>query len=503
MRYRFPFLLVLWLAAPAVLASTDPGPMLVREPEAVALLERGRAEMIAFRLDAAEASFERLAAQPSGRPAALLHLSKIALWRAMILEQDDLYDQFFERSDRLLEEIDAMPESPWRTHFRAETELHRAVIHAKKTEYTKAAFALRRAYNHFEKNVEEHPDFFESTWGMGLCHAAVGLVPKSFRWVLKLMGFSGTVPQGLVEMETSARRSVYYRDEASMVFALTDIMVNEAKEEGIEYVVALQRRNPESPLVSYIHGFALLGLRRAAEAERELRHTERLLRAPGTFSMPYVDYYLGEALFRQNKFAEAARSFQRYLSTFRGEALLAQAHLHAGLALEMAGDRAGAIREYERVRTRKDYDSDAAALREAKERQEAPLSAQERTLLLGRNAFDGGRYREAIKTLQPVLGDQQAPPLARAEASYRSGRAYHALEEWSEALRHYQFAVSRPGDPLAKWGPWAQYYIGEVYEAQGDKAAARTAYERALAYDQPFEYNKALEQRAKAALGQL
>src|SRR5690554_894437 len=78
-------------AAPVVWASTDPGPMLVREPEAVALLDRGRAQMIAFRLDAAEASFERLAAQGSGRPAALLHLSKIALWRAMILEQDDLY----------------------------------------------------------------------------------------------------------------------------------------------------------------------------------------------------------------------------------------------------------------------------------------------------------------------------------------------------------------------------------------------------------------------------
>ena len=117
--------------------------------------------------------------------------------------------------------------------------------------------------------------------------------------------------------------------------------------------------------------------------------------------------------------------------------------------------------------------------------------------------FDGGRYREAVQTLQPVLGDQQAPAVVRAEAAYRSGRAFHVLGEWRDALRHYRFTVSHPGDPLAKWGAWAQYYIGEVHEAQGDEAAARTAYERALANDEPFAYHKALEQRAKAALGRL
>lgn len=477
--------------------------MLVHGADAVALLEEGREEMIAFRLDAAEATFERLANDPSGQPAALLHLSKIALWRAMIMEQDDLYDRFFAQSDRLLEVLDDLPESPWRTHFRAESELYRALIHAKKTEYTRAALALRQAYNHFERNVEDHPQFFESTWGMGLCHTAVGIVPKKFRWMLRLMGFDGSVQQGLREMERSAERSTYYREEASIVFALTDLIVNEAKEGGMAYVVALQERHPQSPLVNYIKGFVLLHERRAAEAEAALRRAARLLDRPGVYPMPYVDYYLADALFRQNAFDDAARHFERYVSTFPGEALLAQANLHLGLAREMAGDRAGAIEAYERIRTREDYDSDTEAQREAQERLEAPLAGRDRTLLLGRNAFDGGRYREAIRILQPVLGDQGAPSVMRAEAAYRSGRAFHALGEWRDALRHYQFAVSNPGDDLAKWGPWAQYYIGEVHEAQGDEAAAREAYRDALAYDEPFAYHKALEQRAKAALGRL
>lgn len=477
--------------------------MLVRGENAIDLLEQGRAEMIAFRLDDAEATFERLAAVESGRPAALLHLSKIALWRGMIMEQDDLYDRFFAQSDRLLDALGDMPESPWRTHFRAEIELYRALIHAKKTEYARAAFALRQAYNHFEQNAEEHPQFYESSWGMGLCHAVVGLVPSSFRWVLKLMGFQGTVQQGLRGMERSAQHSKYYREEAGIVFALVDLIVNEAKEGGMRYVVDLQAEHPESPLVNYILGFALLDERKAAESEEALRRASRLLQKPGVYPMPYVDYYLGDALFRQNQFAEAARHFERYVKSFPGEALRAQANLHLGLAREMAGDRAGALAAYERIRVRDDYDSDADALREAKERIAAPLAGREQTLLLGRNAFDGGRYREAVETVQPVLGDPQAPAVMRAEAAYRSGRAFHALGEWADALRHYRVAVSNPGDERAKWGPWSQYYIGEVYEAQGEDAAARAAYEQALAYDEPFAYRKALEQRTKAALGRL
>lgn len=500
MRVLIVFLALLWLAAPV---AADPGPMLVETERGVALLEQGRAEMLAFRLDAAEATFERLAAEPDAEAAARFHIAKIALWKAMILEQDALYDHFFEQNDALLALLEKAPESPWATQFRAEAEFQRAIIHGKKTDYTRAALALRQAYNHYERNIEHHPTFYESYAGMGLCHVAVGLVPKSFRWMLKLLGFSGTVGEGMDEMEVAVERSRYYKEEAAAYFAFTDQAVNESKEEGLRYLAALDRQHPESPVVSYIYGLGLLNERRADEAEIILRRAQTQLDAPGTFTMPYVTYFLADALFAQNEFEAAARYFRRYLDTFPGQALVAQANLHAGLALEMSGRRAEALPYYERIRVRDDYDSDAAAQREAEERLAAPMTDHEQALLLGRNAFDAGRYREAIATLQPVLGDQGAPAEERAEAAYRSGRAYHFLKEPREALRHYQFAVDNPGDPLAKWGPWAQFYIGEVHEMQDNRDAARTAYRRALAYDEPFAYNKALEQRAKAALGRL
>ena len=496
---------MLWLAAPSVAVPSlaDPGPMLVGTERGVALLDEGRGQMLAFRLDKAEATFERLADESGGALAARFHLAKIALWKAMILEQDDLYDRFFERNDAVLTLLGEAPDSPWATQFRAEAEFQRAIIHAKQTDYTRAALALRQAYNHYERNIEDHPDFYESYAGMGLCHVAVGLVPKSFRWMLRLLGFSGTVGEGMEEMEVAAKRSRYYREEAAAYFAFTDQVVNESKEDGLRYLAALDRQHPGSPVVSYVYGLGLLNERRADEAEAVLRRAQRQLDAPGTFTMPYVTYFLADALFAQNAFEESARTFRRFLDTFPGEALVAQANLHTGLALEMSGRRAEALPFYKRIRVRDDYDSDAAARKEAAERLAGPMTMHERALLLGRNAFDAGRYREAITLLQPVLGDQRAPAEQRAEAAYRSGRAYHVLEEGREALRHYQFAVDNPGDPLAKWGAWGQFYIGEVHEMQGDRDAARAAYRRALDYEGDFAYHKALEQRAKAALARL
>lgn len=490
-----------FLAATA--AAADPGPMLVRSERGAVLLEQGRDFVRDFRLAEAEAAFRRLERLEPEGPAALFHVAKIALWRAMVLEQEALYARFFATSDSLLALLERAPASAWRTHFRAEAELQRAVVHAKKQEYVRAALALRQAYRHFERNLKAHPDFFESYAGMGLCHVAVGAVPKKYRWLLRLMGFSGTIQQGLDEMEAAARRSRYHREEAAVYLAFTDLIVNESRRGGLVHLRRLHEARPASPLMGYVYGFGLLTERRAAEAERVLRRAAEARRAPGVFPLPYIDYYLGEALFRQNDFAAAASHFTRYLSAFPGQALVAQATLRAGLALEMAGRRAEALAFYERVRAREDFDADEAALEQARERLSAPLSEVERALLLGQNAFDAGAYREAVRLVQPVFGAPEASAVARAEAAYRSGRAYQLLEDWGEALRHYRIAVSRPGNLHARWGPWSQFYIGEVLAAQGDREGAREAYRAALAYDGRFAYHKALEQRAKNALDRL
>jgi len=488
-------------ATPAVTTApaATPGPMLAASPEAVRLLDQGRAQMIGFRLADADQTFARMAQSDPAGPAAAFHLAKTAWWRAITMEQDALYAAFFERSDAALAALRDAPEGPWKNHFRAEAELHRAIVFAKQASYLNAARAMRQAYNGFERNARQHPDFHESRWGMGVCYLTVASVPRQFRWVLRTLGFRGTVPDGLREIATAAERSQYYRDEAAILYAFADDAFNEGRGDGVARLRAVRARHPESPVTAYVLGVGQLVARDAAGAERSLRAAEAALGRSGVYPIPYVQYYLADALFRQDRFADAAPRFERFLAAFPGQAFRAQAHVKAGLAREMLGERAAAERHYRSVRVRRDYDTDASARREAEARLARPMSERERTLLRARNAFDGGRYDEAVRLAQPVMTDASAPALARAEAAYRSGRAYHVTRRWAQATQHYQYAVDNPGDPLAKWGPWSQYYIGEVQAAQGNREAARQAFDRVLAYEHPFEYHKGLEARARAA----
>ncbi len=479
------------------------GAMLVTSDEGRVLLEEGRALMIAFRLEEAEAMFRQLDTIEPESPAAGYHLTTIALWHALMTEREPWYGRFFSRADSLDDRLSHLPDSAWKKHFEAELLLQRAVVYGKQERFTKAGLALRGAYNRYEDNVRDYPEFWESYKGMGLCHVAVGSVPRAYQWIMSILGFSGTVQQGMGEIELALTNSTYNREESALLLGVVDAMMNEQRNGAIRHVQALYEAYPESPMPAYLYSYLLMKARRAVDAEEIIREGMRRQESGDVADIPYFDYFLGDALFRQNKFEEAIPEFERYLRSYRGQTLVAMGYLNTGLSLEMLGDRDEALRHYDRIRSDRDVDADKSAIRRAEQLLDNPLSDDEKTLLLGQNFYDGGGYTDAISTLQPVLTDRDALQAHRAEAAYRSGRAYQALENWEEAIRHYTFARNSPGDLLAKWGPWSQYYIGEVYEELGDRDEARRAYRAALDYEEEFDFHKSLEQRARTALGRL
>src|SRR5690606_4490458 len=195
---------------------------------------------------------------------------------------------------------------------------------------------------------------------------------------------------------------------------------------------------------AYLYAFLLLDARRAEAAEAVLRDALRLQEPDAVTDIPYIDFYLGEALFRQNRFEEAIPFLERYTRSYRGSALIAQGYLYTGLAYEMTGDRDRAEAAYRRIRSDHDYDADEAAQRRAERLLERPLTETERTLPLGQNLYDGGRDREAITTLQPVLTSSRADDVHRAEAAYRRIRSDHDYDADEDAQRRAEQLLERP-----------------------------------------------------------
>lgn len=467
----------------------------------LATYDAARADLLALRLDAADARLDALT-DASAEAAAYGHL-QTSLFRALFRGDEDDYDRFFDLLDRLYERLDDAPASRWTALMAADATLYDAMVQGKRRSYAKAALAARRASSRYDALLAAHPDFPEAYRGAGLLHVAAGSVPSGYGWLVRLLGFDGTVGQGLDELARAASESSYGAEEAAVVFALTDLTLNEHRRSGLDRLKRAYASSQRSPLIGYLLGFGLLSDRQGKEAEQVLAASVRRLDAPGVFPLPFPTFYYAEALFRQNDFRGAAAAFERFLDQATGEGLVARAHLQAGLAYEMLGDAPAAELHYAAVRSDRDFDSDEAALREAKARLKRPMNPTERTLLKAQNAYDAGRYPEAVQLLQPVFTNVALPERYRAEAAYRSGRAHHGAGDLRDALRHYRWAVSHPGGKELRWGPWSQFYAGQVLEEQGDALGARRAYRRALDWPTPYDYYRGLEQRAKTALERL
>ncbi|MEO0557769.1 MAG: tetratricopeptide repeat protein [Bacteroidota bacterium] len=505
---RLLIFLVALAIAPAFAQSTPPARTAtevllgIHTQEAAALYTAGRAATIDFRLAEANDLYRQLGAVEPTSPAAAYGLQTAALYQALLMEREPYLGRFYALNDSLADLADALPDSPEAEVLRGTARLHRALAYGRQERYTQAGRAFRSACGRFKRLARTSIPYPEADFGDGLCQIVAGSIPREYRWLGRLLGFTGTVQDGLAALERAAQDGPF-QIEAAATFGIADASINERRAGAIGHFAEMAERYPASPLLGYLNGFLALSDRRASDAEEALQRAHAAQEAPGVMPVPFVQATLGLALFRLDRFEEATDHLDAFVRGHRGKALVAHSTLLSGLAWEMSGDRPRAEATYRRVRALRDYDSDESAVREAAERLEAPMSPSQRTLLLGANAFDSGRYERAVQVLQPIVTDSNLPQKERAEAAYRTGRAYQALENWDRAVGHFRLAADRPGDPLAKWGPWSLYHMGEVYEAKGELAEAREAYEDALDNDDAFDYRKSLEQRARAALERL
>ncbi len=480
-------------------ATTNDRAFLLRSPHSVALLDSARRHLFAYRMDRAERLLYELEERDDGRPAAWFHLTSAALHRALMSDEDRHFETFRARRDTLLGVLDSRPPSLWVDYMRAEAGLWEAVALSKRGRYVRGALVARPAYRRFSRIVEAAPDFHEASKGYGLLHLAIGSMPSAYRFVLGIFGYGGTIAEGLEALTLAHHSSSYNREEAGSYLAFASTMLLQSEAEGLRIMEEIYRSDTTSTLFAHLYGFVLISNRRTDAATDVLRDAVSRSETPDYFYNHYLDFYLAEALFRGDRFAEAERYYRRYLNRHPGPALKALAHLGLGQSLEMQGKRTEAIGYYEQVQAARDFDTDAVSRRAAERLLEEPIAGVDSLLLLGRNAYDSGRYARAEALLTDVLDQPSSSEDQKAEAAYRMGRAYDAQGLDAEAIGQYGGAIAYQSDPAARWAPWSWFYIGKIWLAQELHGQAKQAFKRARSYGGKFDYYQALDQSIRAA----
>lgn len=490
------------LAATPLRAQPLGSEMLLASDTSRALLAQARVSTLALRFDDAEASLRRLQRRPDGAPAALHHRATIALLRGFLTDDDLHFTRFAQRADSLERTLGRMPETRWRLYFEAETDLQRAIVHARRENLTRAALAARSAHNAYEKALrgDVGATFEEPQKGFGLIQLLIGSAPGAYRWMLRLMGYSGTIEGGRGRLVRAAERSRYNREESLLLLGLVDVVVRGDHAGGLATVERLYREQPGSPLAGHVYGFTLLSDRRAEAAEAVLAGVVEAQRGPGVQPIRFSEYFLGDARFKLGKYDAAAGHLRRYLDSHRGASLRSRALLTLGLCLELQGRRAEALGPYRQVKHTRISEVEEAAVRLARRRLAAPITPAERTLLEATNLYENRAHEAAEAKLRAFLATN--PPAGEAaEANVRLGRVLVATARAAEARTHFEQAYEQPGpDALAGWAPWAHFHAGETLAAEGQKAEARRHFERTIRYEGNYDLYLTLEQNTKTAL---
>ena len=414
----------------------------------------------------------------------------------VVTEDEQQFKLRKEQKQARLDLIDNLPvKSPYKLLTEGEIHLHWAFSSMRFGEYFSAASGINKAFHLLERNIHKYPDFLPSYKSMGLLHTLIGTVPDNYKWATKLMGVDGTIEQGVSEMQMVLDRSSDKQEYANLreetLFLLTFLhlnLLNDAK--SLEKFLELVQVET-GPLMDFAQASLLKEQSRCGESISTLEKNESSREA-----FPYLNFLLGEMkLARMDN--DADEPLKSYLKRFQGNSYAKSAKQKlAWHALLVKSDYEGYqsyISEVDEIGNTM-LDEDKAAQKEFE-----TGSVPNKTLLKARLQFDGGFYKEALKTLISSSSKDLKTQDDELEFTYRLGRIHHELENIQDAVSYYNITIKKGRDSKRYFAANSSLMLGLIYESEHQREKALQAFEACSTFSNS-EYRNSINQKAKAGI---
>jgi tetratricopeptide (TPR) repeat protein len=420
----------------------------------------------------------------------------------VITEERDKYNAWRQRkSERLAAIEENAKDSPWFLYCKAEINLQWAFTEIKFGDYKDAAVDINKAYKQLESNEKKFPGFVPAKKCLGLLHALIGNIPANYKWATDLVGMSGTVKQGIGELEhvlyEAQKANEFGYLETETLFYLSFIQLNLNNDEAAQEKIfqRLGEKKMDEPLLVYAAAGMALHTGRSAKA---FEFISALPADASRLPFHYLGYLQGVAL--MNKLDTAAsKYFRAYTRNFKGINFIRSAYRDLAWCCLISGDQAGYTRYMELVKTQGSSvtDEDKQALKDAK-----GDAMPEVNLLRSRLLFDGGYYREALTAVLQMEPKNSKSIHDIIEFEYRLARIHHKMGDTQTAIRYYELAF-RSGEKYPFYfAANSALQLGLIYETLNDKVHAAGWFKKCLALPD-HEYQDSIELKAKAGLSRV
>ncbi len=457
--------------------------------------------IIDFRFDESEMLLKKeIELQPENAVPYFIRMKRLFL-QTFISEESGDFSQFKEVRNQVLNKIEPGDEkiSAFPLYFKSETALCYAILKIKFNEMLSAGYEFRKAYKLSEENAKRYPEFILNNKTAGVMHALIGAVPSKYKWLITLLGFSGTIEGGMSELEKLYAQSKtdnaisYLKDEMLFLNGFLKLHIQNRKDEASK--MADEMSLSDSPLLHF--GASSIYMYKG-ENEKILKLLNGNTNQPGRFRLLYLEYLLGSAMLNKTD-TKAEEHFDQYIQQFKGTGFLRAAMQKKGWALLLKGDTAGYLKAMQQIIAAKgDFtDEDKQALTEARNKI-VPHSGILRSRLL----FDGGYYKESLKILASLKASSLTIAKEQVEYIYRLARVYEKLNDREKAVRYYMETIRLGKNETWYFAANSALMLGQLYENEKDFNKAAFYFDQCIDMKN-HEYENSIEQKAQAGLNRI
>ncbi|MDO6391327.1 DUF3808 domain-containing protein [Pontibacter sp. BT731] len=412
-----------------------------------------------------------------------------------IQQNPEVSDGILARQEKRYQRLSSLKEnSVWVSYALAEVRLQIALSKLLQGNKLGAAWDLRQAYLQYSANARLYPDFLPNRKTLGALQVLIGSVPDSYRVLLNIIGMQGSIETGMTNLKAAATKSNPFREEAQLLLALLQHLVDpEANDLAAESVLKLSRQSPDNLLFSFA---AMHVLKKTRESDLALQVYLVRPQQPGYLAFPYLHHMAADLYLYKGDFSNSIRSNHLFLSQHKGDNYLKAANYKLYLAHWLGGQSQQAEKHLALIaqQGKTKMEEDAYAERFIKE-QPNP----NRYLMLARLQYDGGYYEEALQVMSQISLTPETSPAERAEYYYRKARINHGMHNLPQAKRNYEQAIAASQHTSLYFAPYAALQLGYLYQDEQKPQLARQWYTKALAY-KGHPYKNSIDGKAKLAL---
>ncbi|MBI2619085.1 MAG: DUF3808 domain-containing protein [Ignavibacteriales bacterium] len=464
-----------------------------------------------FNLDfqLAEQSFDEVIKMAPGDPRGYFFKSMIHYWVFNLTLDESAFEKFFDLSEKVIDVCSTVLKSD-ENNGMAKFYLggiygYRGLAHQRNGSLLSAVWDGRKGYGYLEEAATQNAGVYDAQMGFGLFKYLVARVPKSFRWILNILGFSGDREGGLAAIKLAADKGIYATNEAAFFYAQFSYL-EEREEEAYRYLQRLLDKYPHNTL--FLITYAQWEFRKnnldnamaAAEKAVEINN-RRAIKVGDEFAF----FVLGNFYFAQNDFEKAAKNMELAIRrTERREGVFNAVYYRLGLAYELLGQRAKAVETYRKTAKadREDNPWQYHNYRLARKRIVLPLDSVDITTLKATNATALKEFDRAIGLFEEIVDHPTASNDQKALALYGLSGAFLEKESLDEALRIANRLLTISPSQEQWIIPHGLLRRGIILQKLGREAEARKDFERVDDFD-GYDFQDRLETRAEEEIRKL